>query len=191
MGRPAFHVTLRATLLLTDDSCGARDRSFIIVSTQLNPKQTLASHTPRRVFTPNHPSGTAHHRRSHASDERPSAVPHNLLFLLTPTDVAHDSITFAAITSPWAILAHLDTTVVLGLLNLLVLTFFRWRALKLRKKELELRHSEEVTSLRQRLSLYEEVAPIVIRDVNAQFEGKRSAFKSLFSRGARGTPGTR
>lgn len=80
---------------------------------------------------------------------------HKLATLLTPHDVAKDSLYFAVFTSPWAFLASLDKTLVLGLLNLLILAFFRWRSLRLKARELELRHSEEVVRLRARLDIYE------------------------------------
>lgn len=82
-----------------------------------------------------------------------------LLALLTPHDVAKDSLIYLAFTGPWAFLTTLDRTLVFGVLNLVVLTFFRWRTLRLREKELALRHSEEVSKLRVRLSQYEDIEP--------------------------------
>ena len=88
-----------------------------------------------------------------------------LLDLLTPHDVAKDSAIFAVFTSPWAYLSSLDTALVLGVLNLVVLAWFRWRSLKLRAREIELQHASEVVQLRARLSRYEDLQPAEARAV--------------------------
>lgn len=77
--------------------------------------------------------------------------------LLTLHDVAKDTGFFALFTSPWAFFANLNWTILFGVFNLLVLTYFRWRSLKLRERELELRHSEDFQAIRARLSKYESV----------------------------------
>ena len=78
-----------------------------------------------------------------------------LLALITPHDGAKDSGLFLLFTSPWAFLSSLNWTVIFGLLNLLILAIFRWRSLKLKAREIELHHTEELVTLRARLSVYE------------------------------------
>jgi hypothetical protein len=111
--------------------------------------------------------------------------------LLTLHDVAKDTGIFALFTSPWAFFANLNWTLVFGFLNLLVLTFFRWRALKLRERELELRHDEDFRAIRARLSKYESVEDVREPEPRAPSAAGRAVAVLSRALRARGVAGPR
>ena len=81
---------------------------------------------------------------------------------LTPTDVAKDFSVAGAFTSPMALFGHLDATIILGILSLIVQTIFRYVQLRRLEKdplaEQLKRERADNLRLRRRLAKYEKDA---------------------------------